>query len=182
MAVRNSDLIDAEKGVFSVLGLVALRLGGPYWWNGEDIDEEIFKGAVFRAYEPEDAEKGCLDVASITVVDATNDPTEPDISTLEEGGVPSLDSFLHESIKTQLMADGMELIKWMSSNLNHSGNLKVLVTAYIANDQGKQRQFIALRTKAKDRKIVAIGVFDVEKKEVLAVPIFNIMQNMVVLG
>jgi hypothetical protein len=36
MTVRNSALIDPDKGVFTVLGLVALRLTGPYLWHSED--------------------------------------------------------------------------------------------------------------------------------------------------
>jgi hypothetical protein len=125
---------------------------------------------------------GGLDVASITVVDATDDPTEPDISTLHQPDIPALDNFLPEEISKQLSADGMEMIQWMSSQLNQSDHFKGLVTAYVVRDQGKERQFIALRFKAKGRKVVAIGVFDIAKKEVLAAPIFNVMRNMAVLA
>jgi hypothetical protein len=182
MKIRNSALIDPDKGVFTVLKLVALRLTGPYLWHSEDINEETAQGAVFRVYDPENAKVGGLDVASITVVDATNDPTESDISTLHQPDIPALDKFLHEEISKQLSADGMVMIQWMSSQLNQSDHFKGLVTAYVARDQGKERQFIALHFKAKGRKVVAIGVFDIAKKEVLAAPIFNVMRNMAVLA
>ena len=133
-ALQNCDLIDPEHGVFSVLDLVTLRLGGPYLWHGEDIDDETAKGAIFRAYERDVAKEGWLDVASIMVVDASNDPTEPDVSTLEQDAVPVLDAFLHEGIRLQLAANKIELIQWMSSELNQSANGKALVTVYIVKE------------------------------------------------
>jgi hypothetical protein len=184
MAVCNSNLIDPEQGVFSVLGLVAFRLsglGGHYFWQCEDIDGEMAKGAAFHAWAPEDAKEGGLAIASITVVDASNDPTEPDVSVLEQDDVPRVDGILQKDLGALLVANGMELIFWMSSQLNQSDGFKGLVTVYIASDQGKQRQSIALRIKAKNRKIVVIGDFDIEKKEILAAPIFNVMRNMVLL-
>ena len=179
--VSNSDLIDPDQGVFSVLGLVALRLDAKYCWQGEDIDDVMAKGAAFHAWVPEDAKEGALAIATITVVDASNDPTEPDVSTLEKGAVPGLDALLQESVRSRLAADGRELIQWMSSALNEFGNLKGLVTAYIVNDQGKQQQNIVFRIKAKDRKIVAIGAFDIAKKQCLAEPIINAIRTMVLL-
>lgn len=50
MAVRNSKLIDPEKGVFSVLDLVTVQPPGTYMWHSEDINEEPIRGAIFRAY------------------------------------------------------------------------------------------------------------------------------------
>lgn len=181
MAAQNSELIDSKEGVFSVLGLVAFTLPGPYCWQCYDINEEMAKGSCFGAFEVEDPNENSLDVASITVVDSTNDPTEPDVSILEQADIQPLDDLLRESTKSQLPAQGMELIRWMSSKLNQSGNSKGLITAYVVEDQGKERQFIALRIKAKGRKVVAIGVFDVAKKEALAAPIFNAMRSMIIL-
>jgi len=181
-AVRNSELVDPTNGLFTVLGLVSLHLGGPYWWHSEDINNEMARGAVFRAYELGGSERAGLDVASITVADVTDDPTEPDISELSQCDILSLDDFLYKGIQEQLAADGMQLIQWMRSELNQADNLKGLVTPYIVMDQGKERQFIALRIKAKGRKVVIIGVFDIAKKEVLAKPIFNTLRDMVVLA
>lgn len=186
MEIQNSELIDPEQGIFSILGLVTLRLGGPYWWQTEDIDEETAIGAIFRAYEREnledDVDKDVLDVASITVVDVTDDPSERDVSLIEQADIPLLDESLHMGIEKQLAADGMKLTKWMSSHLNKSESLQNLVTAYIANDQGKERQFIAVRMKVKGRKVVAVGIFDIAKKDKLAAPVFNILKSMAVIG
>ena len=182
MPIRNSDLVDPERGLFSILGLVAVRLDESHWWQSEDIDREGAQGAIFRAYKPEVAEQGELEVASITVVDVTDDPTEPDIDTLKQADIPALDSFLRHAISEQFLGDGRQMTRWMSSQLNESNELKGLVTAYIAMEEGKERQFIALRIKVKNRKLVAVGIFDVAEKDVLAAPIFNAIRNMVVLG
>lgn len=182
MKSLNSELIDPVQGTFSVLGLVIFRLCGPYTWGVEDIDDEMSKGTAFRAYEVDDEMRDTLDVASITVVDATDDPTEPDVSALSQDHVPGLDTFLHESIRAQLFADGMELIQWMSPKLNETENFKALLAAYIVLDQGKERQIFALRIPVKGRKVVAIGIFDIAKKDVLAAPIFNVLRNMAVLA
>jgi len=181
MKIKNSELIDPERGIFSVLGLVALRLSGPYLWNSCDIDDEMVQGAIFQAYEPEDSEDEMLDVASIMVVDATNDSTELDISVVKQDNISSVDEFLREGIQAQLKTEGAEIIQWMSSQLNQSETLKGLLTAYIIKEQGRNLQVIALRVKIKGRKIVIIGNFDIAKKELLAAPIFNIIRNIVVL-
>jgi hypothetical protein len=178
VALKNSKLLDPDKGLFSVLELVAIQLAGSYWWNGEDINDELYQRAIFRAYDPETVENDELDIASITVVDATSDPTEPDVSLLKKSDVKSLDESLCKSIRAGLEADGMELQEWMSSQLNQSDELKMLITAYKVKSQGKERQFIAARFRTRGHKIVTIGIFDIDKKELLAVPIFNIIRNM----
>lgn len=178
----NSELIDPDQGVFSVLGIIALRLVGPYCWIYKDFDEELARGADFHAYEPWDEDEDRLAVASISIADVTNDPTEPDVSELEQTDVPALDDFLQRELRRLLTADGREIIRWMSSQLNQSDGIKGLVTVYITKEQGKERQTNALRTKVKGRKIAIIGVFDTAKKDVLAPLITSILRNMVVLA
>ena len=68
----------------------------------------------------------------------------------------------------------------MNQHLLPPVSRKCVVVRTFLNDQGKHRQNIVLRIKAKGRKLVAIGIFDVAKKDVLAVPIFNVMRSMAV--
>lgn len=174
-------MIDADQGTFTFLDLVAFRLSGPYSWQNDDYNGEESKVSVFRAYEKAgDANNRC-DVASITIADATLDPTEPDIAALQEADVPALDQLLLEGTRSQLVAEGRELVRWMSSQLNQTDSLKGLVTAYVVGDQGVERQNIAVRLSSKGRKVVAVGVFDIPRKDVLASLIFGVMRGMVVL-
>ena len=63
---RNSELIDEQVGRFSVLGLVTLRLAGPYFWQSVDINDVSCKGTAFHAYESDDGREGESEIASIT--------------------------------------------------------------------------------------------------------------------
>jgi hypothetical protein len=175
-AVHNYEVINAEHGVYSVLGLVSFALPGPYQWIVEDYENENSKGAIFRAYDSPD--KDAFEVASIFVADATNDPTEPDVSTLGQDDIPSLDNFLREDIQTQMVADGRAIVEWGFSDLVQSEIAKALYTYYIVLDRGTERQTIVVRVKVKDRKMVAVGQYDIAKKEVLGVAMYEVMNNL----
>lgn len=65
----------------------------------------------------------------------------------------------------------------MSSQLNETADLRGLVTAYIAEDGGRERQYINLRIPVRGRKAVVAGCFDVSRAAEFAAPIFAAMQN-----
>ena len=176
VVIKNCEAINAEYGVYSVLGLMVVSLPGQYQWIVADYDGENAKGAIFRAFEAED--KDAPEVASILVIDATNDPTEPDVSTLMQDEIPSLNDFLREDAQAQLAADGRAMISWESSDLVQSEISKALYTYYVVLDYGIERQNIVVRVKVKDRKMVAIGQYDVAKKEVLAAAMYEVMNNL----
>ena len=178
--LHNRKLIDSRKGIFTILGLLSLRLPGQWWWHSEDINEPNAKGSIFRTWG--DGDPSGLDIAYLLVVDVTDDPTEPDISVLTRADVPSIDQFLQKGIAQSLKENEIELVKWMSSQLNETDSNKGLVTAYITLDQGKERQFIVLRLSIKGHKVVVMGCFDVEQRKILAGPIFEALQNVKVLN
>jgi hypothetical protein len=62
----------------------------------------------------------------------------------EDAGIPELDGFLETGFRSLMAHDGREMIRWMSSHLNRRSFGKVLVTAYIARDQGRERQYQGL--------------------------------------
>ncbi len=173
MEIKNSKL---NGNRMEVLGLLSIQLPGSWWWRGEDIENDEAKGIIFRAYEGK-LEEEELDVAYILVVDVTGDPEELNISSLDEDSAKDYDLHLHKGIKQGLPGEGMELIKWTSSQLNETEDLKILVTAYIVNDQGKERQNIAFRMRVRESNLVIMGCFDIALKDQLAAPIFDAMQN-----
>ena len=174
MGPKNADFIGG--GVFRVLNRVEIRLPGKWWWHTEDIEDVTARGVIFRAHE----ERGGLDVAYLIVVDVTSDPSEPDISLLEEGDVAGLDRVLEAAIRRELAQD-IELVEWMSSYLNRNAdNNKGLVTAYVVNDQDKRRQMIALRMTINSQKFVFMGCFDVARANPLASEIFNAMRQVTI--
>lgn len=168
MKINNSQLIDDEHRIFSVLDIAEIQLFEGYQWQGEDINETTAIGSVFHAYENPPTQS----VASLTIVDVTNDASEPDISQVQQADVEEIDSRLRAAVAVQF-----DLVRWMSSKLNQSATFKALVTPYITNDAGTEWQYIALRLSTKDRKVVVIGMFDVAKSGVLAGAVYQAIQN-----
>ena len=176
METQNSTLVEPATGLVTVLGLIGLHLNGPFRWQSEDINDDRGVGTIFRAYD-RDPQPGDLDLASVTVVDVTNDPNEPDISNLDCAGIMAFDNHLRENMVAHQKTEGIELVRWMSSRLDVSENRRGLITAYIVNDKGKARQFITLRVNVNGHKIVAIGVFDISMSNILATPIIDTLRS-----
>lgn len=177
--LNNSELVDPQAGIFSVLGLVTCRLAGPYLWQSVDLNEESCRGTAFNAFERDGGQPGEFEIASVTVVDATGDPTEPDVSALEPADVAGFDNQYREAIQNHLDSTGVELVRWLPSQTKQSGDGKVLCVAYIANEQGKERHFVIARTKVKGRNVVAIGAYDAATKHRLAAPIFDALRQII---
>ena len=96
MGPKNADFIGG--GVFRILNRVKIRLPGKWWWHTEDIEDATARGVIFRAHEGHDD----LDVAYLIVVDVTSDPSEPDISLLEQGDVAAVYQVLEAAIRREL--------------------------------------------------------------------------------
>lgn len=165
-----------------VLDLVSVALPGPWSWYAEDMNDPGAQGTVFRCYEREEGsavseEEPTRDLACILVADLSADPDEPDVTLFAPEDVTIFDRFLEAETRKLMALDGREMVKWMSSHLNDTPNLKGLVTAYIACDQGTERQYIDLRTTVRGRRFVVEGCFDVERADEFAAPIFAVLQD-----
>ena len=172
---RNSELIDPERAIFGINGLLSLRLPGSWWWHSEDINEPGAKGTIFRTWGA--GNPTGLDVACIQVVDVTDDPTEPDVSTMTVPDVPSIDQYLEEGLTQVLKQSGIELVTWMHSTFNQNDAGKSLFTSYIGLGQGKERQYIQRRLRVKGHNMVVAGRFDVVHHKIFATPILRAVQN-----
>jgi len=177
---RNAVRIDT--GVFEVVGLIKIRLLGPAsgWWHVEDFDNgDGAKGAVFRCYEGDYlAEDGNLqELAYLMAVDVSGDPSEPDISRFDQSDVAKFDRELESAIQSSMAVDGRRMTKWMESHLSETVRGKGLVSAYIACDQGRDRQYFDLRVKIRNSNVLIGGCFDIARKEDLAAPIWQAIQE-----
>ena len=121
-----------------MLNLVSIALPSPWWWHTEDLNDAGAVGAMFRCYE----EGNEYEIAYLLVADVSQDPDEPNISVYEDAGVAELDHFLETEIRSLMASDGREMIRWMSSHLSRRSFGNALVTAYIARDQGRDRQYM----------------------------------------
>jgi hypothetical protein len=169
-----------DDGVFEVLGLIKIRPPGPWWWHTEDLsDPDGARGAIFRCYEDGYvAANGELqELAYLMAADVTDDPTEPDISRFVESDVERFDRMLEPAIRQLMANDGRTLIKWMSSHLSETSLGKGLATAYIGHDRGRERQYFDLRLRVRDSNAVIGGCFDIPRKDELAAPIWQAVQD-----
>ena len=168
MAIKNSVLIDNELLVFEVLEFARIQLFDGVIWQGENINDASAKGAAFYAYDEPPTES----IASITIVDVSDDSQEPDISQLSVDGVADIDANLKLAVSSN-----MDLIQWMGSHLNQTEKMKGLVTAYIVKNNGKEWQYIACRFSVKNRKLAAVGMFEVSKQDPLAKLVFQTLRS-----
>jgi hypothetical protein len=163
----NASLTDDSR--FEVLGLVSVALPGPWWWQAEDINDPGAVGAIFRCYEQGNEKE----IGYLLVVDVSQDPDEADVSTYEDSRIPEVDRFLESGIRSLMTRDGRKMTRWMSSHLNHGLFGKAIVTAYIAQDKGLDRQYIDVRIRAQRRNVIIAGCFDVNRADQLAKSIFH---------
>jgi len=166
------------RELHDVLGLVRIQTFGPWWWRYEDLDEPTASGRIFRCYEPGNSQE----LAYLMVCDVSGDPDEPDVSRLTPELALEFDHRLEMHGREVMEASGRRLIRWMSSQLNTKDNIKGLVTAYIAEDDGRNRQYIDLRTRVDGKNIVVAGCFDVRRSDELAAPIFGALKNAEILN
>jgi len=167
-------MLDFDTGRVEVLGLLTLHLTGPYSWHTGDYEEGSSFGATFVAIDPESHfELGC-----ILVADVTADPSEPWIGPLSQAGVTDLDLlFRAEAAKGGLGP----LLRWMGSHLNVTAEAKALVTAYVVEDAGRERQVFVARMQHHERKLVLFGAFFVDVADRVAGLIHGTLRNAVMM-
>jgi hypothetical protein len=134
--VTRGNVTEIGAGRYEVLGLVRIAVFGPWWWQTEALNEPNARGAIFRGYEDDKPQE----LAYLLVADVWEDPNEPDITYLRQEAVGELDRYLESEGRKVMANDGRRLIRWMSSKLNETPIRKGLVTAYIAEDQARERQ------------------------------------------
>jgi hypothetical protein len=175
MATARGNVILTDTLRFDVLGLVSIALPRGWFWYTDDINRSQHVGAIFRCYEdpPE------RDLGYMGVLDVTLDHEEPDISNCNESNVAAVDRNLERDIRRLMENDGRRFKRWMNSHLNHRDMGKALVTAYIAEDSGRDRQYIDARMRIGQRNVVVAGCFDVNRASELAAPIFAAMSDAV---
>jgi len=158
MTPQNSQLIDPEQFVFSVLNLATVTLFRGVLWQSTDLTYATATGSLFHAYE-----EGASDpVASITLVDVSGDPTEPNISRFNNDDAARFDAQLKARIERQTT-----LVQWNASTLNEASGIKAMVTPYVALANGEEWQYIAIRTHQHNNAYVLLGAYAMNKSDTL---------------
>jgi hypothetical protein len=177
---RRGNVVLLGDGVFEVLDLIKIRPPGPWWWHTEDInDPDGARGAIFRCYEDNyvAADGNLQELAYLLAADVTDDASEPDIARFEQADAERFERILEHAVRDSVAHGGREMIKWMSSHLSETSLGKGLMSGYIARDQGRERQYIDLRLRIRDRNAIIGGCFDISRKDDLVKPIWEAIQE-----
>ena len=175
--MKNADLLDYKCKQFSVLSLVQIALPIQFNWYYEDYDTENSKAAVFRTWF--DVEPKGVENASFFVGDGTDDPTEPDISVVLEADIPDIDNFLEADITRILNINGVQVLKWLPSELVEHHNSKILVTSYIVKEDERERKYLMHRFLLNNRKMVIIGSYDTNLTDMFETPIIETLNSII---
>ena len=162
-SMLNMEIVDYKSKLFSILGLLQIKLPNQFNWHCEDYDTENSKAATFRTWL--DAESKGVENAAIFVGDGTDDPTEPNISVVSETDIPNIDNFLEEDITRSLNSNGVQMMKWLPSVLLENQAVKTLMTIYTVMEDGRERKYVMHRFLLNARKMVIIGSYDMALTE-----------------
>jgi len=174
----NAMLVRVSEYRYDVFGLIGITLFGPWRWQVRDLGVPNGAGFVFGCYPPDDSHE----VAHLVVGDATDDPDEPDTLTMTTEMVAVFDRFLQRAIREQMALEGRRLVRWMSSQMNNTPSGQGVVTAYVAEDQGRERQHIDARLSIRGRKVFLSGCFDIARADELAQPIVTVLRQVIILN
>ena len=149
---------------------MSVELPGPWWWWGEDIEEPTASGVTFRAAV---GSSDWSEIAQIYVADVTPDAEEVEVDALSSETSGDFDLFLHQALSAELARQGRRITKWMSSHLNEQQGVKALVTAFMEEEAGVERQSFQSRMSWANKKLVLGCRWNVDRSDQLAGPLFS---------
>lgn len=135
---------------FTVLGVLEVALPSEISWSASDIENELHKGAIFRACVSME-EENFLD-GYVLFCDVSNDAEEPEIDQLTTEGLPGVESDLREALAKQFNVLSSGETKLMKNDANQN----VLISTYIVDDGGTELALVSLRTAISGAKWISV--------------------------
>lgn len=172
MHTINFKIIDFEKYLYSVFDIFEINLFPTYAWHTSDIVEPNVFGASFTAYN-QGLEKA---VANISIVDVTDDPSEPKISDHNEKNLLALDALLSKAISKEI-----NVTEWRTSKFRDMYSKTVLVTNFMAVRDGKNWQYSCVRMTHLNRDFAIWFFFEFPDAMKLSYPIFEAVKSIKIL-
>jgi hypothetical protein len=111
---------------FTVLGVLEVALPSEISWSASDIENELHKGAIFRACVSMEEEN--FSDGYVLFCDVSNDAEEPEIDQLTTEGLP----------------------------MKNDANQNVLISTYIVDDGGTELALVSLRTAISGTKWISV--------------------------
>jgi len=135
---------------FTVLDTLEVVLPSEISWSANDIENELHRGAIFRA-------SACVDEENssdgyVLFCDVSQDGEEPEIAQLTTEGLQDVESSLREALGKQfniLSAGETKLLK-------NDADQNVLISTYIVDDDGTELALVSLRTSISGAKWISV--------------------------
>ena len=135
---------------FTVLDALEVVLPSEISWSANDIENELHKGAIFRASVSVDEENSSD--GYVLFCDVSKDAEEPEIADLTTEGLPEVESSLREALGKQfkiVSAGETKLVK-------NDADQNVLISTYIVDDDGTELALVSLRTSVLGAKWISV--------------------------
>ena len=135
---------------FTVLDALEVVLPSEISWSANDIENELHKGAIFRASVSIDEENSSD--GYVLFCDVSKDAEEPEIADLTTEGLPEVESSLREALAKQfnLLSAGETKL------LRNDADQNVLISTYIVDDGGTELALVSLRTSISGAKWISV--------------------------
>ncbi len=135
---------------FTVLDALEVVLPSEISWSANDIENELHKGAIFRASASMDEENSSD--GYVLFCDVSKDAEEPETAQLTTEGLPDVESSLREALAKQfnLLSAGETKL------LRNDAEQNVLISTYIVDDGGTELALVSLRTSISGAKWISV--------------------------
>ena len=135
---------------FTVLDVLEVDLPSEISWSASDIENELHKGAIFRACASLEEEN--FSDGYVLFCDVSNDLEEPEIDQLTTEDLPGVESDLREALAKQFNV----LSSGETKLLKNDADQNVLISTYIVDDSGTELALVSLRTAISGAKWISV--------------------------
>ena len=153
MADSEGDMTNLEKKndeFFTVLDVLEVALPSEISWSASDIENELHKGAIFRA-SASTGDDNSSD-GYVLFCDVSKDSEEPEIDKLTTEDVGNVENGLREALSKQFNILSTGETKLLKNDLGQN----VLMSTYIVDDGGTELVLVSLRTSISGVKWISV--------------------------
>lgn len=145
-----TNLEKKDDEFFTVLGVLEVALPSEISWAASDLDNDLHKGAIFRASASTGGDNSSD--GYVLFCDVSKDSEEPEIDKLATDGVPDVENSLREALSKQFDILSTGETKLLKNDLGQN----VLISAYIVDDGGTEQALVSLRTSISGAKWISV--------------------------
>ena len=158
--MKNASVVNAETSTFAVLNKVILHLSENFFWQGEDINNALHSGAIFKGHErgPEGEAKY---LGYILFSDVTLDVDEPDVENLTMDSLDHVEQKMRDDLAAEFAVDS-----FLAPRLDTLDNgVDALISSCFLKSEGSPLLMKSFRMKHNDEKWIAVCTFSPDRSD-----------------